>query len=338
MQPEFLLLEQLPQAAVLLRAGVVERRNPAARQLLPGLEEGRVVPEPLLAVLNGGGAGGLCTLEGRGWEVTLSRLEEWQLVLFRPARESGLDRGRLQGMLRQTRQILGQLMLDLGEEQPDGGRVAHSVYRMARLLENAQTVQAGEEQRFAPVMLDLAGLCREMALQAGDLLAQIGVELEVRQMPATALIPGDEALLQRMILELLANAAAAVGRGRVVLSLHKHPSCVVLSVTDSGNALEGLGLHEVLQPEPQGIPRPGAGAGLGLDVVRQVARLHGGSVLMTPGKGEKALVVGVSLPAGPLDPHAGVHAPAEQGGGLSPVLLGLAEVLSSGVYSREDLE
>ena len=249
-----------------------------------------------------------------------------------------MNRAQMKGTLRQARQILGQLLLDLGEEQPDPGRVARGVYRMARLLENAQTVDSGEESVFTPAALDLAGLCRAVVQQADELLSQVGVAVEIRQMPASLILSGDETLLQRMVLELLANAAAAAGRGRVVLSLQQHAGRAVLSVTDSGHGPGGQDYLRLLRPEQELLPRPGAGAGLGLDMVRQVARLHGGAVLVTPDASGRALVVGVSLPMGAVDGHAGVSAPVERGGGLSPVLLGLAEVLPSHLYSREDLE
>lgn len=83
---------------------------------------------------------------------------------------------------------------------------------MLRLVNNLEFLRDTKSQSgvaFSPVTMDLAGLCRHTAEDTAPLLAQAGIQLRYQPSTEGLLIPGDAALLSRMLLGLLSNAAKA---------------------------------------------------------------------------------------------------------------------------------
>ena len=178
---------------------------------------------------------------------------------------------------------------------------------------------------------------RQTAEEAAPLLLQGRIELDYTCPDASLLIPGDPGLLRYMVLELIANSARAVGQGQVHLQLKAQGSRVLLTVSDSGAPLSRRQLASLIQQDSdQNIPSAGAGAGLGLSVVRRVVALHRGTMLVEWGDG--APVTLISLPAGPLNPRATVSTSGlQRDGGLSPLLTALADVLPVRVFELAEL-
>ena len=91
-----------------------------------------------------------------------------------------------------------------------------------------------------------------------------------------------------------------------------------LLMTALGLSLQAIQWHQqarqrqlaamLQQDSDQAIPAPEAGAGLGMTVVRHIVALHQGSLMVE--WGQSSPVVLVSLPTGPIDPHASVRTPA----------------------------
>ena len=90
-------------------------------------------------------------------------------------------------------------------------------------------------------------------------------------------------------------------------------------------------------------PSPDAAGGASAEMLpeavqalaRHIAALHGGALLFSCG--EESPVTILSLPAGPA-PSLPLHTPRlQQDGGLSPLLVGLADVLPAQVFATEDL-
>ncbi|MBR4098805.1 MAG: HAMP domain-containing histidine kinase [Clostridium sp.] len=344
-------LDQIPQAAFEIENGQVTALNPAARRLLPGLALGAPAPAGLDRPIAEESDAGVFTLDGVSFRFSRTVCGSLIRVLVSPAPQAALTAAQLDGFLRQMRQFQGELLMEFHqlcqcvERRPDQetsqclSAFHQSFYRMFRTIGNLEFLQAIQDGSlpFQPVTMDLSGLCSQLAVEAGELLSQAGVALDFRSECPSLLIPGDSALLSRMLSGLLSNAAKHAPGGRLSLRLSLRREQAVLLLTQNV-PLTQRQLDDLLDQSPQGqIPLPTQGAGLGLTVVRHIIALHGGSLFWEPK--EDGLVAAVSLPTGPLSPRASLHTPSVQrDGGLSRLLVELSDVLPPSAFEYEGLD
>jgi signal transduction histidine kinase len=111
------------------------------------------------------------------------------------------------------------------------------------------------------------------------------------------IMPGDRTLLRRMMRNLIDNAYRH-GLPPVEVNIQNHGNQAVLSVTDHGPGI-AIGEHErVFSPFYRIAGSQSAdGTGLGLTLVRQIARRHGGDAVWV-GTGETPSRIRVTMPVG----------------------------------------
>lgn len=344
------LLDAFPDGVVQVRGGLVLSANEKARQYLPRLTAGSPLPdciplpgrdEPATGVFTAGSSSYLysCAPDSR---------QTGYVILFRPDPQAGLKSWQLDGALRELRQLLGDILAEVGPASVPGGTVSAAAFgktfhRLFRLVNNLEFMQQTAEEGvpFHPVTMDLDGLCRHTVQLAGDLLREAGVSLEYRSRLHGLLIPGDPELLQKLLLSLISNAAQAAGAdGTVVLALRRQGEKAVLAVSNSGALPSQRQLSAFFREGPtEDIPLPGQGAGLGIPIVRQILNLHRGAMVALPG-GDPAFRVVISLPTGPLDSRLKLHTPPpiQRDAGLDPVLVELSDVLPDYLFGMEGLD
>lgn len=219
-------LERFPEGAIEVAQGRILDFNRAAQAQFPELAVGMEAPEFLSGSLSDPEGAG--TFAHNGSLYLFSRVSgtERDLLLFRPAPQSPLTQGQLDGFVRQMRGFLQDILLEFETVSGPsrGGMDAFSksfcrVYRLLSNLDFLRSAGAPEGVPFRPVTMDLAGLCRSLTQEAAFLLGEAGVTLTFRCALPSLLIPGDPGLLQKLILTLLSNAAKAAPGGQVVLSL-----------------------------------------------------------------------------------------------------------------------
>lgn len=211
-----------------------------------------------------------------------------------------------------------------------------SFYRLLRLMNHMELTQDRGMGGipFRPGPLDLAGLCRETADEAAPLAEMAGVSFRYESDLTGLLTTGDGVALRRLLLGLFSNAIRAAGEGgEAGLHLTKQKNRAILTIWDNGPGLDAGGA-------PETIYRAEGGMGLGLDIVRELARLHGGAVMLEsrPERGVRAVV---SLPINTPEPGV-LRTPADPkwdgGGGFSPALVELSVLLPSEAFLPDDLE
>jgi two-component system, OmpR family, sensor histidine kinase RstB len=132
--------------------------------------------------------------------------------------------------------------------------------------------------------LDLLGLAAEECAHYEDCTLG-GTPVTVR---------GDARLLRRLVRNLLDNAQRH-GAPPIAVTVARRDARAVIEVADGGVGIPQAERAEVFAPFHR-VGGAGKGAGLGLALVRQIARLHGGDAIVAPRAGQPSCLR-VDLPA-----------------------------------------
>ncbi|HXF67224.1 MAG TPA: sensor histidine kinase N-terminal domain-containing protein [Burkholderiales bacterium] len=154
--------------------------------------------------------------------------------------------------------------------------------RAGRLVNQLLTLARAEPgsdwaRDFRP--LDLAGLARKTCMEWVPEALDKGVDLGFAGETAPVVVEGDELLLTEMLNNLIDNALRHGARagGSVTVRLTRSPR-VELSVEDDGPGIAEEERSRVFERFQRGSGSSPGGAGLGLAIVREIARSHGAAV------------------------------------------------------------
>lgn len=157
-----------------------------------------------------------------------------------------------------------------------------------RLLVDVSRIGAVAEQlldiqRFAampaPVDVDLADLCRQIVADLAPLAINSGYELAFESEQASVIVVADRQSLERAVSNLVRNAIQHAGnRGQILVRLLPEGT---IEVSDEGDGIALKERERIFEPFYRSKPKS-TGAGLGLSLVRQIAHLHGGDVVVMP--------------------------------------------------------
>lgn len=136
--------------------------------------------------------------------------------------------------------------------------------------------------------VDFTGIVAEECARIGAGLDGVAAELL-----------GDATLLRRMVRNLLENARRHGGDADVSVVLASMPRGILLEVRDCGPGVPATERERIFEPfyRLPGSSEKAGGVGLGLSLVRQIARRHGGEVECLP-NGEHGACFRVTLPSG----------------------------------------
>ena len=173
--------------------------------------------------------------------------------------------------------------------------------RLTRLIDNFLTFSRLErgKQRFTFEIVPLAEVVRQTVAAVGDKFGGDDAQLSV-DVDEAASVRGDVDALVTVVVNLLDNAWKYTGpKKRVALTVHREGDRATISVSDNGVGLAPRAARKVFDrfyQVDQRVARTQGGCGLGLSIVRSIARAHGGEVSVTSRPGQGSTFV-VSLPA-----------------------------------------
>lgn len=128
---------------------------------------------------------------------------------------------------------------------------------------------------------------------AAEEAARDGAAVEGESAP----VRGDRVLIRRLVRNLIDNARRHAGDQSPEIRVEPRDSAVILTVRDRGAGIPPDERERIFEPfyRPAGFAESGRGTGLGLALVRQIARSHGGDVTCEAADGGGSLFL-VRLP------------------------------------------
>jgi signal transduction histidine kinase len=155
--------------------------------------------------------------------------------------------------------------------------------RMERLVNailDFTRIEAGRmDVRFEPT--DLGRFTAEIASSFASLLDEAGLRFEVDAPPLPGAVLVDRAMWEAIVFNLLSNAFKFTLEGSIRIALRVRGDDIVLEVRDTGEGIPEDWLPRIFERFTRFRParaRTHEGTGIGLAVVRELARLHGGDV------------------------------------------------------------
>jgi len=312
----WLLRYEMPVAAIIERAGVADRAEAslaggAAGEKTLSLSRSVRVPDVEGLFLRVSprlpGALRLAALRGVLWlsaVAGVAGLLALRRALAREARAVERERAFLAGVTHELRtplttiRVLGETLAEgRGEPREYGSLVARESERLEGLVERVLTLTRVEQvPRFGPV--DPGELLRSAVALVTPRAERRATRIECRVEPSFPGCRWDGEAVRRALLNLLDNAVAH-GRegGRVEVAAATSGDQVALSVADDGPGIGSSDRRRIFGRFERGRTEA-PGTGLGLYLVEEVARAHGGRVDLVTAEGRGSTFT-IVLPARP---------------------------------------
>lgn len=177
-----------------------------------------------------------------------------------------------------------------------------NVLRMQKLVNTLlefSRIEAGRlEGKFTRV--DIGALTANLASVFRSAIEKAGMQLEIRQERIDAEVYVDVDLWEKIILNLVSNAVKYSDRGSIVLDIRAQNGQVLVSVSDNGIGIAEEQLEKIFERfhriENTG-GRSMEGTGIGLAMVKELVKLHHGSIRAESRPGEGSVFT-IALPAG----------------------------------------
>lgn len=188
-----------------------------------------------------------------------------------------------------------QTRLESLPPSPEVARVLEDVARLSILADQLLDLQRIGQLTNQFTDVDLVSLGRKVVGDLAPLAISAGYELSFEAESERADIRGDEGSLERALTNLIQNAIQYGGRKGVITVRVDEPATI--SVTDQGPGVPLKQRQRIFEPfyRLHGFDR---GAGLGLNLVQEIVRLHDGQIAMLDGP-EGGARVRITFPSTP---------------------------------------
>jgi len=218
-------------------------------------------------------------------------------------------------MLGPLEDVLSEGREGLGPERHKHLLVAHrNALRLLKLVNTLLDFSRIEAGRIDAVYepTDLCRFTQEVSSVFRSAMEKAGLDFSVECGPISEPVYVDRNTWEKIVLNLLSNAFKFTLEGSVAVRLRVVGKDVQLSVTDTGTGIPAEELPRVFErfhrvESSRG--RTFEGTGIGLALVRELARLHGGTVGVTSSLGRGSMFT-VTIPLGKV--HLPAHRIQEQ--------------------------
>ncbi|MCL2401821.1 MAG: HAMP domain-containing histidine kinase [Oscillospiraceae bacterium] len=231
-----------------------------------------------------------------------------------------------------------------GDEQlkMHAAMINRSYFNILRLTSNIEMLSA--EFSTTPLRrrrFDLANTVRSLVDACSHLVKDSHVSISFNSVEESILIFADRDKIEQMLLNMISNSLISLEEdGTITVSIELTKDSTIITVRDSGNGISddvkasAWNRYET----PRTLTDTKGGAGFGMAVISQIARLHGGSVFFESRKGE-GTTVAASIP---LDNDGNLHVSDKidvyQSRGISPFLIGLSTVLAYDKFKQKYMD
>jgi signal transduction histidine kinase len=168
-----------------------------------------------------------------------------------------------------------------------------------QLLLLAQTSTDQPDKNFASLRIDdVLWEIKDELIKAFPAY-RIDIHFDLALNHESLLMEGDEQLVKVVILNLMDNGCKYSDDHQVVITLDtKQPGFIALHFQNTGEGIDAENLHRIFDPFFRGKQRrQNKGFGIGLSLVRQIVRLHGGDIRLESVPQQQTLF-SVSFPVG----------------------------------------
>ncbi len=179
--------------------------------------------------------------------------------------------------------------------------------KLVNTLLDFSRIEAGRVQAvYEPT--DLSWYTTELASVFRSLVERAGMQLVVDCPPLSEPVYIDREMWEKIVLNLISNAFKFTFSGAITVRLQQQGNCVYLTIEDTGIGIPAAELPHLFErfhrvKNAQG--RSFEGSGIGLSLVQELVRLHGGRVEVSSIEGEGTCFT-ISLPLGTA------HLPSER--------------------------
>ena len=173
------------------------------------------------------------------------------------------------------------------ERQEVAHRNALRLLRLVNTLLDFSRIEAGRiDASYQPT--DLASVTTELASVFRSAVERAGVSLVVRCDPVADPVYVDRDMWEKIVLNLLSNAFKFTFEGEIRVELQSHGDHVLLRVADTGVGIPAVDLSRIFERfhrVKHMRARTHEGTGIGLALVQELARLHGGNATVESQEG-----------------------------------------------------
>jgi len=164
----------------------------------------------------------------------------------------------------------------------DLNNILKGIDRTDRMIQQLLTLAKVESiQKMHFNKLDLTSICQSVIAERAPLALKNQQEFILESQGAN--VYGDEALLRVLLTNLIDNAILYSGHGsKISVSTEEETSIVRIRVSDTGKSLTAETREKIFDNFYRANTEKGDGAGLGMSITRDIAKLHGGSLELLP--------------------------------------------------------